>query len=356
MGVRCHRARFLAQTVNFTISWNENNGTISGVYQDDHFATFGVTIFGSTSDTGTTFVVKLPDEVDGVAALEFVVTSTASGSIASVTGKSSSGATVFADSDIVLEKNSTGSSGSGDPTTVDGFFAALAGEHEWIAKRSGGTDDQWNAGETYKVTITADKKISLSSNDEPIEIVFGSETSDKFESYDHEAYIIAKRGECEWLLQHQYEAKETFLTCSKGNEVTSPFWKFSAKGGTSTGVLANLGIGGAAGNHAWVVKVASEGHNSPYTPGAEFKFTIDEDANITSDLGEFTYSKDNYSSMVSTSDGVSHTNATWTTPSKTAVPRKQFIIDADQDKLITVMVKEIREGNVTVTWVMGESL
>lgn len=348
--------RLLARTVNFTISWNESGASISGFYQDDYFAAAGVTVSGAITNGATSFVVNLPQELDGVATLDFVVTDSGNGTTASITGKDATGGTVFADNDVALEKKTSGSSGSGQATTVAEFFAKLAGEYDWVTSRSGGSDDQWNVGETYKVKITADKKITLPSNDGTVEIVFGADGADVFESYDHEAYIIATRGDCKYLLQHQYEANETFLTCSKGSGVSAPFWKFGAKGGTSTGVLAELGIGGAAGNHAWVVKSATAGHGTPYDTGAELKFTISEDANITTDLGDFTYSEDTFGSHIVSDQGEEYKSATWYNPSRTAVPRKQITIEADANELKSVIIRDYRGGSVGIIYVLGETL
>lgn len=344
-----------AQTVNFDIGWNEVDGKVDGFYQDDYFATTQVAVSGTVADGKVTFTFTLPAAKDGVSTIEFVITEAASGRLASITGKSSAGALIFADSDVALEK--TGS-GTAAPQSADAFFELVAGEYEWVATRTGGSDAQWNEGETYKVTIGADKKISLPSNDGAIEIVFGSETTDKFESYDHEAYIVAQRGDCEYRLQHQYEGKATFLVCAKGNEMSSPFWNFSAKGGTSTGVLADLNIGGAAGDHAWVVISAGPAGlpNLLVSYGEEFKFKIDADANITSPVGDFTYADANFSQYPVSSDGKQHYNSTWYAPSKTAVPRKEFVVEADAEKLISVLVKEVRSASETAMYVIAAKL
>ncbi len=348
---------FLAQTVKFTISWNESNGTVTGTYQDDYFATAAVTISGKLENGTISFAVPLAAEKDGVASINFSITKTAEKSFASITGKSSAGTDVFADNDVELTPSATGSSGSGDPTSVAGFFESIAGEYDWIATRSGGADDQWTEGKSYKIKITAaDKKIVVPTEKGNVEIIFGAEAADKFESYDHESYISAKRGACLFFVQYQ-KGRETFMSCRKGGDVNSPFWKFKKEGGASTGVMADLGIGGGVGNFAWVVISASPTDAAaPYTYGAEVKFTINADGNITSDLGDFTYADANFAKLVVASDGKQHYKATWYSPNKTDVLRKEFTIEADDKELKSVQVKDYRTGNVTVSYYLAKTL
>lgn len=348
---------FLAQTVKFTISWNETNGTVTGTYQDDYFATTAIAVSGSLVNGAIAFSVPLAAEKDGVGTLDFSIIKTAEKSTATITGKSSAGTVVFADGNVELTPSATGSSGSSDPKLVAEFFTDIAGEYDWIATRSGGSDDQWSEGKSYKIKITAaDKKVVVPSEKGDLEIVFGAEAADKFESYDHESYISAKRGDCLFFVQYQ-KGKDVFMSCRKGDGVSSPFWTFKKEGGASTGTMSDLGIGGGVGNFAWVVLSAfPTDAAAPYTYGAEVRFMIDADGKITSDLGDFTYSEANFAKIPVASGGKQHFEATWYSPNKTDVPRKEFVIEADAKELKAVRVKDYRAGNVTVSYIIGKTL
>lgn len=344
---------FTTQAVKFTISWNESSGVVTGVYQDDYFAPNGISIKGVASNGSTSFSVPLAAEKDGVATITFAISKQGEKNIASVKGLSSSGGITFADDDVELSGTASSGTGTGDPTSVAGFFESIAGEYNWFATRSGGSDDQWKAGKTYKVIITKDKKITLPSEKGDIEIVYGSEASDTFESYDHESYIIATRGDCKFLVQFQEGDDEPFMSCRKGNQTNSPFWKFTKEEGASTGVLAEQGLGGAVGDYAWVVKSASP-VGSPdiqFPVGTEFKFKVDADGNITSDFGDFPY--DTFSKIPVSSGGTTYYEGVWYSPSKTATNRKEFVIGADNDKIISVRAKDESKN---VIYIISESL
>ncbi len=64
---------FIPINVTYTISWNETGNRIDGIYTDDYFGT-EVPVSGTTTSYGRSLEAVLPNPVQGVKTLNFIVT------------------------------------------------------------------------------------------------------------------------------------------------------------------------------------------------------------------------------------------------------------------------------------------
>lgn len=317
----------LASTVNFTLSWNESNGVVTGTYQDDHFAKSGVSLSGTVANGAYSFTVVLKDVIEGVQSIEIGVASVGGVLEADIQGKDSSGATVFAAMNVALESFGNGGSGTSKPADVASFFSQVAGTYKWIAKRTGKADTTFTKGKEYSITITADKKVSVPKDDgTTFTFTYGEDAGDTFEAYDHEAYIIVTRDGVKVLVQHHFEGDKVSLSYEIGAGTDGSFWTFSdASENTSAGNMESLGTGDAVGEFTAIITSRS-GSASDYRfdVGQELTFAIDEDGNVTGDFGTFEYDDTTFHHATVIQSGVEVHQMYWYSPSKTATVKDSF--------------------------------
>lgn len=316
-----------AAAVNFTLSWNESNGLATGMYQDNFFAPNGQRLSGTASDELKTFRVPFSAPVQGVQTLVFTLASSEKGLIAMVQGLGPSGATVFAASNVPLESAGGGTGGNAKPEDEEGFFAQIAGSHEWVASRTGANDDTWTAGKTYKAVITRGGRVTLSTDAGTVEFTYG-EPDDKFAATENEAHVIAVRETCAFLLQHQFASNEKFLSCSMGDPATGASWMFRSPV-TSTrtkGALAALGAGDAVGEFtATFTKLEGEG-TIYHQQGSDVTFRISAEGDLQWQFSQFPYADDTFQLSIAAIDGVQEHHLYWYYPNKSIAEKTVHLV------------------------------
>lgn len=337
----------LDQSVNFTLSWNEADGKLSGVYQDDHFATSPAPMDGSVTDGVRTFTIVLPVPIDGVSL--FVVTADKGAgevnetlNISSLVAQGPGASVIFERNGIVITALKTGTGGGGGggggaSGDAGAFFAAVAKEYEFNAKNTNGkgNGETWTHGKKYKVTIDADGTVTIATDGEPKSGKFGSNPADKYDKYDHEEFAgIQLDDKTRIMVQNQFDPKNFFVNY----EITDgAFWSFSeADAGELPSVLSNVGAGAAIGTFKGKISNTGGDAATDFKKGDAIEITVDGDGNVKGTFGEFKYVENEtyiLSGTVTDAKGKRDTlSVTWFSPNKTTYPQWSMKLDFENGK------------------------
>ncbi len=291
-------ANLLANTVHFTLSWDEANNEISGEYRDDHFAESVGSVSGSVSADGIrTFNVTLPSAVNGVIAFIITtdkVTGTLSDTInlSKLAAQGPGGVIVFEQAGVTITAlKVTPASPQPVPEGDAGvFFSAIAKDYDYFAKNTTGQGDgtPWTHGKKYTISVGKDGKITLPTNGDPLLLTFGSNAADKYEKYDHEDYATLQVADkTQVLAQRVTSTGKVFFTHQiHGGQ----FWAFQEDDpGALPGKWDTLGVGFVGGAFKHKVTATTPANEAENKLGTAVEIVIGADGNVTGTFGEFKY-------------------------------------------------------------------
>lgn len=336
-------AALTATTVNFTLSWREDGGKITGLYRDDYFAELAVQVTGVVQNGMRIMTIVFAEEKDGIAKLS-ITTAAVEGdlgsslSISNLLALGSASNTVFEKNGLVMSKNTGGSGPGGSAGGNSGvFFSEVAGEYDFYAKNTNavGNKTTWTHGNKYKIVITADGKVTIPTDGEPKVYQFGTSAEDVYEKYDHEEYVIMHPEDgVKSLVQRHFEPKGMHISWEIKD---GAFWSFKeTEAGPVPNIYTDSGLDYVVGTHTYKITFVSGENATDYKTGDPVEVTLADDGKITGTFGEYTFVKGDSSAAESTVNGKSQGNMTIYKPNSKTFPRWSLQLRFEDKKFAQV--------------------